>query len=124
MKDLTTLLKDADPVASDDALATADVQRIRRQMMAAVREAPGIFAAWQRPWAVAVVSCLVILIVGLSGVSDHLRGGDVKAPASAADAAVRGSSSSDRLQLQFSTPGGTRIIWIFDQNLRLQESMP
>jgi hypothetical protein len=35
-----------------------------------------------------------------------------------------GGDGGDRRQLQFSTPGGTRIIWIFDQNFRLQESMP
>ena len=35
-----------------------------------------------------------------------------------------GGGDGDRRQLQFATPGGTRIIWIFDQNLRLQESMP
>jgi hypothetical protein len=30
----------------------------------------------------------------------------------------------ERRQLQFSTPGGTRIIWVFDPGFDLKETMP
>ena len=35
-----------------------------------------------------------------------------------------GGRAAERRQLQFSTPGGTRIIWIFDDSLRFQEPLP
>jgi len=30
----------------------------------------------------------------------------------------------ERRQLQFSTPGGTRIIWVFDSEFQLKETLP
>ncbi len=46
------------------------------------------------------------------------------APIDPSTTSMKVLADGERRQLQFSTPGGTRIIWIFDQNLRLQESMP
>ena len=73
---------------------------------------------------IAAIGALVAVVGAIAG---HRRIVDSvpAAPATEPLAAIGGSSIADeRRQLQFSTSGGTRIIWIFDDNLRLQESMP
>ena len=42
----------------------------------------------------------------------------------AAVAAVTDDVPSDRQQLQFSTPGGTRIIWVFDPAFEVKGTLP
>ncbi len=129
MKNLKTLLRDADPLRDEDELSLADVQAMRRTMLAAVREPVVRLPFWQRPLAVAAI---VLLMVGVGvAVGRQMPDREVQNPVglAAADPAgaagyVRPVAGGDRLQLQFSTPGGTRIIWVFDQNFRLQESMP
>jgi hypothetical protein len=127
MKDLTKLLKDADPLGpqtGEEELSAADAQTIRRAMLAAIREPVGPFRLWHRPFALATI---VALVVGLGGVAGHRILTPTAPPpvAASADATEGGSSvGNDRRQLQFATPGGTRSIWVFNQNLRLQESMP
>jgi hypothetical protein len=120
---LTDLLRDADPLKNDgeEMLSPVDAQRIRRQMLAAAEDAPRAVHRWTRPLAVAVA---VVLMIVLGGVTEERRD-EPQDPASVQPAAPAAQSDTDdRRQLQFSTPGGTRIIWIFDENLRLQEPMP
>jgi hypothetical protein len=123
MTDVKTLLTDGDPVRSDGELSPADALRMRRLIVAAA-EPTVVRTPWQRPFAIAAVGALVAVVGTIAG---HRRIVDPvpAAPATEPLAAIGGSSIADeRRQLQFATPGGTRIIWIFDQNLRLQESMP
>jgi hypothetical protein len=129
MDNLTKLLRDADPLTlsqEDAELSPADAQQMRRAVLAEARQSPAASPVWRRPLALAAA---VILIVGLVGISGDRRSVPVpvgpeptdKGPLSAFS---NGSDDDARRQLQFSTPGGTRIIWVFDQNLRLQEPMP
>lgn len=125
MIDLSTLLKEADPLAREDALSPQDVQRMRREMLAAppVREA--LLPLWRRPLAFAAAAAIVITaitVVGHRSRSTQSFDDPSAAPAAAADGGSSGAMTTR--QLQFATPGGTRIIWIFDENLRLQESLP
>jgi len=120
MNDLTSLLRDADPVRDGESLAPEDAQRMRRVVIGAVHPEPQV-AAWRRPLAIAVV---VALLIGLSGGGNDRIDQVSTGGASTTIASPASSAPDGRRQLQFSTPGGTRIIWIFDENLRLQESMP
>jgi hypothetical protein len=126
MTDLTQLLKDADPLrdpAADDAsLSAADAQTIRREMLAAIPESAGLFPAWQRPMVVAALTALMIAVAGVAGHRAPPASSETDTTRSLVPAGSSGEL--DCRQLQFATPGGTRIIWIFDQSLRLQESMP
>jgi hypothetical protein len=120
MTDLTTLLMDGDPVRVEEGLDPADADRIRRRVIAAAGEAARVGTPWHRPFAVAAVAVLLVI-------AGTIRSHQTVEPTVAAEDpfAMSGSSGdTDRRQLQFATPGGTRIIWIFDENLRLQESMP
>lgn len=108
-------LRDTDP-AAQGGLTERDVQAVRRTVVAAARE-PGIVpAAWPRPFAVAA---MVILMIA-SGVV----GGRRLSPNPPSVAPAGGSASIERRQLQFATPGGTRIIWTFDSQFGLRERMP
>ena len=123
MTDLKTLMTDGDPVRKEGELSPADASRMRRLIVAAAPEPSVARTPWQRPFAIAAIGALVAVVGAIAG---HRRTVDLPATqATEPLAAIGGSSIADeRRQLQFATPGGTRIIWIFDQNLRLQESMP
>jgi hypothetical protein len=122
MTDLNKLLNDADPVRDDRGLSRVDAERMRRVILSAALESAPERTPWLRPFAVAAVGVVLVVVGTLAG---H-RIADRPSPAATPDpvTTLGGSSGDDRRQLQFATPGGTRIIWIFDQNLRLQESMP
>ena len=124
MTDLKTLLTDGDPVRQEGELSATDASRMRRLIVAAAPERSIARTPWQRPFAIAAIGALVAVVATIAG---HRRIVDPAPAAPSAEplAAIGGSSMGDeRRQLQFATPGGTRIIWIFDQNLRLQESLP
>ena len=120
MTDLTTLLKDGDPIQTEDGLAAADAERMRRRIVAAALEPAPTWTPWHRPLAVAAIAVLLIVV----GTIRNDRSFESTVVSMDSFAAQGGSSDGDRRQLQFSTPGGTRIIWIFDENLRLQGAMP
>lgn len=125
MTDLNTLLKEGDPVRGpeeDEGLSAVDAQRMRRIVVAEAAEPTPARTPWRRPFAVATVASLLVTVATMTG--DRLLVRHDAAPAPLEPSLATGGGGDDRRQLQFATPGGTRIIWIFDQNLRLQESMP
>jgi len=122
MTDLTRLLKDADPVRQDGQLGTDQAQRIRRTVLAALPEQSPVRTPWHRPFALAAVALLVLALGTMAGHRALTR--SVPVPPAADLAVVDGQGGGERRQLQFATPGGTRVIWIFDDNLRLNQSMP
>jgi hypothetical protein len=111
MKTLRQLLQDGDPVGRESGLTLEDAERMRRAMLAADRPTRS------RPWAARialVVGLGVIVGVGawfgraprfLNGPSNDTT--RLVAPTDA---------KTSRRQVQFATPSGTRIIWIFDSN--------
>jgi hypothetical protein len=122
MTDIKRLLTDADPVQHDDGLSFDDAQAIRREMLGAIADPQVAASAWHRPLALAAAAALIL---GISGVAGHRSSSTTSRSVVPVDPAMpSGSSGENTRQLRFATPGGTRIIWIFDQNLRLQESMP
>jgi hypothetical protein len=117
---LAQLLEEGDPLRHDGGLSPTDAERMRRRVVASTFEPGRAQSPWHRPFALAVV-VLLLLIVGTSGNDRSVR--PAAAPAEPVATSVSTVDTTPR-QLQFSTAGGTRIIWIFDDNLRLQEPMP
>jgi uncharacterized iron-regulated membrane protein len=114
MNELRGWLKDADPVASEPPLSDAEAQRMRRAMMAAAEEPAPAFAIWGRgSWAAVCVALAVSVALGIDRWSkaDEIRGRDV------ADTrpGVAAPDGSTRRQIQLIAPGGTRVIWIFNE---------
>jgi hypothetical protein len=103
---------DDDKLSADAALA------MRRVVVAAVGADADVPFSWRNPLAVAAVLALMVA----SGVVAGLR-----MPVPVDEPAVMMQSASDageRRQVQFSTPGGTRIIWTLDPEFRLNEVIP
>jgi len=119
MIELRTSLKEGDPVTNEPDLSFADIQHMRRVVLAET-VAPRT-ASWPRPVLVATTIALT-LVAGVAlgrrlppakgnASSESRAGGQVKETSPPAPAHLR--------QLQFSTRGGTRIIWIFNSDFSL-----
>ena len=116
-----SLLKDNDPGA-DARLAAPQADAIRRAAVAAAREPRAVPLRWQSPLAMAAVVALMIatgVVAGRRSAIHDAAGapGDVAVGATPADPA-------EPRQLQFATPGGTRIIWVFNPEFALKETTP
>ena len=130
MTDVGRLLREGDPLKPDspeeiEGLSPAEAQVMRREMLDVLSRPVPMVPVWQRPIAGGALAMLMIAVGALAG---H-RASPIPAAAMPDSASSELGSSGwsgdvDCRQLQFSTPGGTRIIWIFDEKLRLQESMP
>ena len=115
MKNLNTLLRDADPVSYEPGLSPGAVADLRRAMLVAAQTVPAGRVAWGRQLAMA--ACLTVMV--LTGIIAAHR-----VPPAVRDVpAAPVSSSAQRTQVQFSTPGGTRIIWTLDPAFQLRETM-
>jgi hypothetical protein len=128
MTDLTKLLRDADPLKHErenSELSPVDAQVIRRAMLEAANARPSTGSAWQRPLAWAAVAIVLISVGGIAGHRINERASTEPRPVDTGWLAERSGSSGDMSprQVQFSTPGGTRIIWILDPSPSVQESM-
>ena len=124
MKDPSSLLRAADPLrneAEQQELAAADAQAIRRAMLAAIPAATAR-PVWRRPVPLAAAAALIAGVSGIVG--DRLLTRPAVEPLAGSLEAPLAEGDAERRQLQFATPGGTRIIWVFDDNLRLKEPIP
>jgi hypothetical protein len=115
MKDLKQRLVEGDPVSREPRMSDADVQAMRRMIVVEARRQPAVAPmSWPNPLALAgaLAACLVL------GISIGMRLSDKGALVNASRPA--GPVPQDvRRQLQITSPGGTRIIWTFHQELDL-----
>jgi len=109
--ELKQILSEGDPVAREPELDAfhADAMRQRVLLEARAEREDVSRTAWLRP--IAVAAALAVCL--MAGVSVGLRMNETQpiAPAAVTAPATR--------QLQFATPGGTRIIWTFHQEIDL-----
>jgi hypothetical protein len=118
MTTLRTRLSEGDPAAGAE-LSSRDVQEMRRLIVAAAERPEATALGLLQPLAVAA---LIVLMIG-AGVIGGRRVSEREhrfVPA-AVEVPAR---ESERRQLQFSTPGGTRIIWVFDSEFQLKDTTP
>lgn len=113
MSDIGQRLRDVDPLACEAGLSTEDVRAVRLTVVAAARE-----TGWHSStWAPLGVATAIALTVAAAATVERYwpasgDGGKVPSfdPTSPAQVTKR--------QLQFATPGGTRVIWIFDSKFQ------
>jgi len=132
MSDWRTRLREADPGA-DAAMAPAQVDRMRHVVMSAARTVKtGTPMVWSRPFAMITVALVVVCVGAVMSVRE-IPGGGLQMPEvikaritanAAAPAETEPVSEGERQQLQFATPGGTRIIWVFDSQFDVKGTMP
>jgi hypothetical protein len=119
MKTLADVMRDGDPLARDPGLSEAEASAIRRRVVSEATGQPARRVAWGGPFAIAAAIAVVIAIGVTAG--RRLPPPSVASGAAAVADPVR---PAERRQLQFATPGGTRIIWTFDSNFSVKETIP
>ena len=117
MKTLADLLREGDPLTGDPTLSESEAAAIRRRVVSEASAHTARRVGWGDALAIAAA---VALVIGI-GISSGRR----LPPVSVAGAAVSDPARpSERRQLQFATPGGTRIIWTFDSDFAVKETNP
>lgn len=117
MNDWRTALRDGDPAAHAQ-LSNDDAQVMRRTVVAQVPSRGSARRAWMQPLLVATT---IALMVGTGAVAGRRAAHDEAGRESAltSDGVQNGTR-----QMQFATPGGTRIIWVFNSEFDRKESIP
>jgi hypothetical protein len=118
MKDLRAVLEAADPLRDAPSISSADARDIRRRVLGAA-ETPVLMIF---PRALPVAALVVVMIV--AGLAAGRRFATAAPPRAAEDATMRRPVDGDRRQVQFATPGGTRIIWTIDPNFHMRGTLP
>lgn len=118
MKTLADLMREGDPLTRDPGLSEAEASAIRRRVVSEAAGQPARRVAWRGAFAIAAAIALVI--AGVTG------GRRLPPPSVASGGAAVADSArpAERRQLQFATPGGTRIIWTFDSEFSVKETNP
>jgi len=117
MTDLRTRLRDALRDAEDERLSLDEAAAMRRVVIASARDAGREPARmWLPPLAVAAT---VVAMVGIGIVLGGRFDARPSRPAADDPGELSGEPPPAR-QLHFSTPSGTRIIWIFNSHLELK----
>jgi hypothetical protein len=111
MKLLQKWLRDADPIALEPAVDASDLQQMRARVVAAAEAHTASGRAREISWRpIAALGCCVVAAIVLA--RQHRDG----APAPAARSPAQLAVDSVRVprEIHFATPGGTRVIWLFD----------
>ncbi|MEO8481476.1 MAG: hypothetical protein ABI634_04650 [Acidobacteriota bacterium] len=111
MTKINNLLLTEDPLLREPSLARSDIEAMRRQVLT-TRTQPSP-RSWT--WTVTLATALATVVVVGIGVTRR-GGGGITAAAVRVDDVARTDSSGGRRQLQFATPGGTRVIWVFNDS--------
>lgn len=119
MKHIRELLEDADPLRHEPELSAADAEGMRRAIVSSSRSAEQRISFWPRAFALAA-AILMVVAIGALGVRRQPAQEKSVAPAQT----VIEPDAGERRQLQFSTPGGTRIIWTLDPHFKLEGVAP
>jgi phenolic acid decarboxylase len=99
----------------DDVLSADAARAMRRVVVSAIQVDAEVPFSWRNPLAVGAVLTLMIISGVVAG---------RWMPASVDEQAVvmrNVPDAGERRQVQFSTPGGTRIIWTIDPKFQLNE---
>ena len=113
MNELRDRLKRADPVAHESPPSPADVRRMRVTVLSAVEESQ---PRWHRTaWALAAIAG-VSVIVGIDRWSEPTQSPSDEQRATRMD--VEMAQTTSPRQMQFQTPGGTRVIWVFNPDFQ------
>ena len=124
MKQWQARLRADDP--GRDAVMPADAaQRMRRIVVAAASEhQTSARLGWPRAFVAAAAALVVVCATVLAAL--HQSADELRQRQAVQLPAVEGTAApeAERTQLQFTTPGGTRIIWVFDADFDVKGTLP
>src|SRR4051794_24070192 len=104
MKTLADRMREEDPLAHDPGLSEDDSAALRRRIVHEASVCRARRFGWREP--LTLVGALALLMMAAMVTDNRPL---VRVPE--ADSVVPPAPNAERRQLQFSTPGGTRIIW-------------
>ena len=115
MKTWQQLLRENDPGVDmkNGAMAPEVAARMREAIVRTGRNSP-VASVWPIRFALAAFACLVLMMSILGTERSIVTSPDVVAP----------MAGGERRQIQFATPGGTRIIWEINPHFTLGETLP
>jgi hypothetical protein len=127
MTDWRIRLRDANRALGADVEPETS-QRMRRAVLAAIpTERPSV-QAWSRVFAATATALTLICVALLTTLQGGRLADDTVAHVEPADPALASATdeapATARQQLHFSTPGGTRIIWVFDPGFEVKGTLP
>jgi hypothetical protein len=111
-EDIGARLRAADPLTRDPAMSQTEVEAMRRAIVAAAdrsAESPSWF-----PPLLALVATAAALVIAVVGARMREAPRDAGRRTAATAPGDTSAPASGKRQLQFATPGGTRVIWVFD----------
>jgi hypothetical protein len=111
MNDLSTRLRDADPLGVEPALTAESREAMRRAIVAAAGAPALRIPQWRQPLALAAMTVLAVFGVAAAHRFAERRQPDIPVALEAA--------APPTTQVHFRTPGGTRIIWTLDPAFHL-----
>jgi hypothetical protein len=119
-------LRDADEALARD-LSPAESQRLRRTVLAAASTA-GRARRWPLPFvltaaSLAAASVALVLTIVTASPGPQVPSG-TRADGGQAQTTEGPQAETGPRQLHFSTPGGTRIIWVFDADFEVKGTLP
>ena len=106
--DLRKELRDTDPIRREPLLTIGEIQAMRRRIVAAAA-----LRSYGRPQLLLPVAIALGLVCALVTTIFFLN------RSRPADVPITSPQIGEQRQLQFTTPGGTRIIWVLNPNLQL-----
>ena len=118
-------LLEADEAMSHD-LSAEDVLRLRKTVIAAVG-ADSEVRRWPLSFTILAGSLTAASVALVLSTAMGAMPAPAESPrATAAERATSAQAPADgeRRQLQFATPGGTRIIWVFDTDFEVKGTLP
>jgi len=130
MNDWRSLLRDADP-GRDAVMPAGDVRRVRSVVLSAASDRPRPRPmAWPRAFVVSATLLLMVcasVLASLQRATQHMsEATSLELSRSSEVVATEAEEVMDveRQQLHFRTPGGTRIIWVFDSQFEAKGTLP
>lgn len=111
MNDLTTRLRDADPLRAESGLPLEARDAMRRAIVAAADAGVPRIPRWRQPFALAAMATFALFGAALAHRVADEQG---STPAAVPDIVAPATT-----QVQFRTPGGTRIVWTIDPAFQL-----
>ena len=113
MNALREKLNEADPLAVEPRLDEAEVRRMRQTVLTAADHAAPMRGGWTYH---VLAGAMAVLVIG--AVATLARRPEIARPETAAAGALTEIAVSPARQMQFATPGGTRVIWVFNPEFR------
>lgn len=113
--ELSRLLRETDPIPREGNLPRGEVAAMRARVMASAPTSVA-YSGWPIAPALALAAVVMLAVVGTMFDSRSERGTE-RASSSVAVHMTRPEAAQPRTQVQFETPGGTRIVWVLNPDL-------